>query len=184
MTTAEVGTGIGQLLRQAGALIGGRSPRRATRMEAPDLVLLVPGFLGFSRFGGFYYFAERVVAALRGLLEEALGYPVPVVPCTTLPTGRLVKRQVRLIETLKAFCGERLSGVERIHVVGHSTGGVDAQLLACTRLWLTMATCLVTTTFRMRSSTGSPTAQASSIAVPRLATMSSSNSMGGSARPF
>src|SRR2546426_4185704 len=120
MTTTEEMTGIGQLLRQAEALIGARSPRRATRMEAPDLVLLVPGFLGFSRFGGFYYFAERVVAALRGLLEEALGHPVPVVPCTTLPTDRLAKRQVRLTETLTALCDENLSGVQRIHLVGHS----------------------------------------------------------------
>ena len=51
-------------------------------MQTPDVVVLVPGFLGFTRFGGFYYFADRLLAVLRGLLEEALGYPVPVVPCT------------------------------------------------------------------------------------------------------
>jgi hypothetical protein len=26
-------------------------------MQTPDVVALVPGFLGFTRFGGFYYFA-------------------------------------------------------------------------------------------------------------------------------
>ena len=37
-------------------------------MQTSDVVVLVPGFLGFARFGGFYYFAERVVAVLRGAL--------------------------------------------------------------------------------------------------------------------
>src|SRR6266481_5802996 len=58
-------------------------------MQTPDVVILVPGFLGFARFGGFYYFADRLVAVLRGLLEEPLGYPVPVVPVTTHPTAIL-----------------------------------------------------------------------------------------------
>ena len=49
-----------------------------------DVVLLVPGFLGFSRVGNFYYFAERVLAVIRGSLEARLGYRVPVVPCSTL----------------------------------------------------------------------------------------------------
>jgi pimeloyl-ACP methyl ester carboxylesterase len=101
-------------------------------MQTPDLVVLVPGFLGFDRLGGFYYFADRVIAALRGFLEEPLGYGVPVVPVTTLPTDSLAKRQATLIESLRTLCEKKLSGVERIHLVGHSTGGVDVQLLACT----------------------------------------------------
>src|SRR6266478_4720898 len=62
-------------------------------MQTPDVVVLVPGFLGFARFGGFYYFADRVASVMRGHLEEALGYPVPVVPCTTLPTDSLSQRK-------------------------------------------------------------------------------------------
>jgi len=38
-------------------------------MPTPDVVALVPGFLGFTRFGGFYYFADRLIGVLRGLLE-------------------------------------------------------------------------------------------------------------------
>ena len=109
-------------------------------MQTPDVVVLVPGFLGFTRFGGFYYFADRLLAVLRGLLEEPLGYPVPVVPCTTLPTDSLAKRQDHLVKYLGDLCATSLpgaertiSGVERIHLIGHSTGGVDAQLLACTK---------------------------------------------------
>jgi hypothetical protein len=101
-------------------------------MPTPDVVVLVPGFLGFSRFGGFYYFADRLIAVLRGLLEETLGYAVPVVPVPTLPTDSLHKRQEMLLESVEEF-SRTLSGVVRLHLIGHSTGGVDAQLLACTK---------------------------------------------------
>ncbi len=102
-------------------------------MQTSDVVVLVPGFLGFARFGGFYYFAERVVAVLRGALEERLDRTVQVVPCTTHPTHALANRQRHLLDYLGELCTKTLSGVERIHLVGHSTGGVDAQLLACTK---------------------------------------------------
>jgi len=101
-------------------------------MKTPDVVVLIPGFLGFARFGGFYYFADRLIAVLRGLLEEPLGYAVPMIPVTTFPTDSLRKRQKGLLQELESFC-RGLSGVERLHLIGHSTGGVDAQLLACTR---------------------------------------------------
>src|SRR5690349_4763692 len=97
-----------------------------------DLVVLVPGFLGFTHFGGFYYFADRLGAVLRALLEERLQRPVPVVPVTTLPTNRLRDRQRALLSELEEIV-ETLHGVERFHLIGHSTGGVDAQLLACTK---------------------------------------------------
>ncbi len=97
--------------------------------------MLVPGFLGFSRFGGFYYFADRLVAVLRAILEAQLDRAVAVVPCTVLPTDALAARQQDLVAYLGRLRRERLPDVERLHLVGHSTGGVDAQLLACeTRL--------------------------------------------------
>jgi hypothetical protein len=101
-------------------------------MPTPDVVILAPGFLGFTHLGGFYYFADRLIAVLRGLLEEPLGYPVPVVPVTTLPTDSLGSRQGALLRNLAVISG-KLSGVQRLHLIGHSTGGVDAQLLACTK---------------------------------------------------
>jgi len=100
-------------------------------MLTPDVVVLVPGFLGFARLGGFYTFADRLMAALRGFLEEPLAGAVPVVPCTTLPGEALVRRQRHLLDSLVHLTEEKLRGVERIHLVGHSAGGVDAQLLAC-----------------------------------------------------
>jgi pimeloyl-ACP methyl ester carboxylesterase len=95
-----------------------------------DVVILVPGFLGFSRLGGFYYFAERLITALRGSLEQPEGGALPVVPVTTLPTNSLRDRQQALLAELQALSA-RLGEVRSFHLIGHSTGGVDAQLLAC-----------------------------------------------------
>jgi len=97
-----------------------------------DLVLLLPGFFGFTRISGLYYFAERVAAALRGGLDMCLGQPVPVVPLTTLPAGSLGERQESLLQQLRALI-KRTGKKPRLHLIGHSTGGVDAYLLACER---------------------------------------------------
>lgn len=101
-------------------------------MHYSDIVVLVPGFLGFSRVGGYYYFADRVSAAIRAALESQLGRPVPVIPACTLPTDHLVNRQTSLLDQLTRITS-RIGGVRRIHLVGHSIGGVDAQLLTCDR---------------------------------------------------
>jgi pimeloyl-ACP methyl ester carboxylesterase len=104
-------------------------------MEFDDVVVLVPGFLGFSRAGAYGYFADRVSAVVRGALEGKMkpgGRRCVVVPVCTLPTDRLAARQVMLVSELGALA-ERMGGVKRFHLVGHSAGGVDAQLLACER---------------------------------------------------
>ena len=62
-------------------------------MASNDVVLLVPGFFGFSRFLNFYYFADRVSASLRGALEYGKDAVVPVLRVATSPTGSLAPRQ-------------------------------------------------------------------------------------------
>ncbi len=101
-------------------------------LRAPDVVVLVPGFLAFARFGGFYYFADRVVAALSAIFAERLRRQVPVIPFASLPTSGLRDRQGALRGYLNGLCSgnKKLAGIERVHLIGHSTGGVDAQLLA------------------------------------------------------
>ncbi|MBV9946514.1 MAG: hypothetical protein JOZ69_06680 [Myxococcales bacterium] len=101
-------------------------------MVYEDVVVLVPGFLGFSRIGGFYYFADRVSATLRSSLEARRRRRIPVVPTCALPTDRLAKRQEKLMQAVQNIC-DRIPGVERLHLMGHSAGGVDAQLLTCDR---------------------------------------------------
>lgn len=97
---------------------------------AGQVVVLVPGFLGFARIGALNYFADRVLSALRGALETLLGQAVPVVGVETDPVGSLASRQASLLRELAALEG-RMGAPVRFHLVGHSTGGVDAELLTC-----------------------------------------------------
>jgi pimeloyl-ACP methyl ester carboxylesterase len=100
----------------------------------PPAVALVPGFFGFDHHGELTYFADRFIAGLRCVLE-AQGLPgVPVLSVSTLGTGSLRKRQADLLRELRALetpgpSGPRLGGPRAWHLVGHSTGGVDAALL-------------------------------------------------------
>ena len=105
--------------------------------NVPDVVFLIPGFLGFERFEDFSYFADRVSAGLRAALSERFERVVPVVPLPIPPTGSLKARQQALAATLVARTRalEDMYGcrISRIHLLGHSTGGVDAQLLTLER---------------------------------------------------
>ncbi|TNE45486.1 MAG: hypothetical protein EP343_26590 [Deltaproteobacteria bacterium] len=97
-------------------------------LQAKEIVVLVPGFMGFDKIGDFSYFSSRFVSGLSGAMMALRGSFVPVIPLTTLPTHSLADRQdklFRLMQTVYAL----YPNVESIHVVGHSTGGVDGQLL-------------------------------------------------------
>lgn len=98
-----------------------------------NVVFLVPGFLGFERFEDYAYFGDRVSTALRAILSERLGERVHVIPVPVPPTDSLQRRQLALAKTVtmraKALAGDDCV----IHLVGHSTGGVDAQLLTMNR---------------------------------------------------
>lgn len=103
-----------------------------TRVQgAEHAVFLLPGLLGFENFSTFRYFGERVVAAIRSSLEQRWGQPVPVIPVPVPPTATLRQRQAKLVKTL----ADRLHSLEHgqrplsVHLVGHSTGGLDANLL-------------------------------------------------------
>jgi pimeloyl-ACP methyl ester carboxylesterase len=109
--------------------------RAAYGGEAEHAVFLVPGLLGFENFSSFRYFGDRVVAALRSGLEARLGSRVPVVALPIAPTASLAERQRHLVRSL----ADRLHRLEhgkkalKVHLVGHSTGGVDANLLTHAR---------------------------------------------------
>jgi len=109
--------------------------RAAYGGEAEHAVFLVPGLLGFENFSSFRYFGDRVVAALRSGLEARLGSRVPVVALPIPPTASIAERQRHLVRSL----ADRLHRLEhghkalKVHLVGHSTGGVDANLLTHAR---------------------------------------------------
>lgn len=86
-------------------------------------VFLVPGFLGFTELGGLSYF--RGVAPVLERQFRERGATVEVHQLSTLPTASIRHRAgrvlARMIETTSTCDGV-------IHLVGHSTGGLDARL--------------------------------------------------------
>jgi hypothetical protein len=90
-------------------------------------IALVPGFLGFDHLGSTSYFADRFTAGLSGVLAGLGRGGIPIFPLHTLPIGNLAARQTALALQLDALDASRDTDW---HLVGHSTGGLDAALLA------------------------------------------------------
>ena len=86
-------------------------------------MLLVPGFFGFGKFGDLSYFSG-VREAIEASFAE-LGLAVTVTEVPTLPMASIRWRAARVLETLAAVAK---SGDGPIHLIGHSTGGLDARL--------------------------------------------------------
>jgi pimeloyl-ACP methyl ester carboxylesterase len=100
----------------------------------PPAIALVPGFFGFDHRGENTYFADRFIAGLRCVLEAHGATGIPVLSVSTLAIGSLQRRQADLLAELAALeqptaKAPRLGGPRTWHLVGHSTGGVDAALL-------------------------------------------------------
>ncbi len=78
---------------------------------------------GFGRLGSYNYFAhvERELCARFA----AAGHPLTVHVIEDLPTASIRRRATRLAEVVT-----RTSHDGRIHLLGHSTGGLDARLVA------------------------------------------------------
>jgi hypothetical protein len=91
---------------------------------APQHLVLVPGFFGFDLLGRFSYFShvERGLAA-RMQARRGAGRIVTV---KQHPTASLVRRAARLLETIDALLTEEDG---EVHLIGHSTGGLDARLV-------------------------------------------------------
>jgi len=94
-------------------------------MATTQFIFLVPGFFGFAKLGDFAYFGH-----VQDLLEKRLraaGVTPHVEPVRTHPTASIRTRARLLLDAIAETAG---SSDEPIHLVGHSTGGVDARLLA------------------------------------------------------
>jgi len=101
-----------------------------TNTGATDVVVLIPGFLGFDKLGKHSYFAETVGDAISKALVKG-GRPlssIAVETVSTSPADSLAARQGELLDALREIVNERGASV-RLHLVGHSTGGLDAELL-------------------------------------------------------
>lgn len=86
-------------------------------------VLLVPGFFGFGSLGELLYF-EGIKAVLERSFAQA-GIDVQVTEVETLPTSSIRVRAARVQEALARLAAESDGP---IHIIGHSTGGLDARL--------------------------------------------------------
>lgn len=87
-------------------------------------VYLVPGFFGFANLGQIAYFGH--VRRLLATSLPELGARAEIHVVRTHPTASLPQRAARLAETIT----ETAQGSGPIHVIGHSSGGLDARLLA------------------------------------------------------
>lgn len=86
-------------------------------------VYLVPGMFGFGRLAGYDYF-EHVERALGRRYGDA-GVPLHMEVVAAPPTASITVRANVLARAIAATAGEH----GPIHILGHSTGGLDARLL-------------------------------------------------------
>lgn len=93
-------------------------------------IVFVPGLFGFARLAGYEYFEhlEREFAAQSGPGTRCAFVAVP-----SPPTASIVTRARVLAETVAKACGHDEAP---IHIVAHSTGGLDARLLLSPSLTL------------------------------------------------
>jgi hypothetical protein len=91
-------------------------------MPATHHVFLIPGFFGFVNFGRLVYFTH-----VREFLEDALsreGLPVEIHRVRVKPTSSLRVRAAELLAVLR----DTAPADAPLHLIGHSTGGLDARL--------------------------------------------------------
>jgi triacylglycerol lipase len=86
-------------------------------------VFLVPGFFGFTNLGAFEYWGH-----VRAFLVDEFarrGLAVEVTAVGSHPTSSLLARAERLARTIR----NTAPADAPIHLIGHSSGGLDARLL-------------------------------------------------------
>jgi len=87
-------------------------------------VYFSPGMFGFGKLGSYTYFAhvERELTARFAAAGQELCAHV----IEDLPTASIRRRSTRLAEVIQRTA----TGADPIHLLGHSTGGLDARLVA------------------------------------------------------
>ena len=87
-------------------------------------IVLIPGMFGFSRLAGYDYFVH-ITKALGDRMRTA-GEPCELLVVSAPPTGSIRRRAQVVIDTIEEHCAKAEGP---IHLIGHSTGGLDARLL-------------------------------------------------------
>jgi triacylglycerol lipase len=94
------------------------------QMSTRHHVYMSPGMFGFGRLGSYNYFAH--VERELGTRFAAAGHELVAHVIEDLPTASIRRRATRLAETIAHTAGD--GGA--IHLLGHSTGGIDARIVA------------------------------------------------------
>jgi triacylglycerol lipase len=102
---------------------------------------------GFARLASYDYFGH-VDRALRARFRQA-GHSLETHVSDALPTESVRRRSARLAELVARTSGAK----EPIHLVGHSTGGLDARLVASPNVRLPVAEDALAWLPRLRSVT-------------------------------
>ncbi|HSI06845.1 MAG TPA: hypothetical protein VLC93_20310 [Myxococcota bacterium] len=87
-------------------------------------VYFSPGMFGFTRLGSYDYFSH-VERALEARFRK-LGHSIEIRVSDVLPTASVRRRAARLAQLV----AQTATGEGPIHLLGHSTGGLDARLVA------------------------------------------------------
>lgn len=109
---------------------------------------LAPGMFGFGKLASYDYFAH-VERALVARFEAAGEQVVPHV-VDVAPTASIRRRAARLAELVARTAGD---GDGPVHLLGHSTGGLDARLVASPSARLPIETGVLGWLPRLRSVT-------------------------------
>ena len=87
-------------------------------------MFLVPGFFGFANLGELRYFAHVREYLLSAFARRGLGVHIDV--AATRPTASLPNRAERVLATMAQTLQDDDGPV---HLIGHSSGGLDVRLL-------------------------------------------------------
>lgn len=100
-----------------------RDVASSRRVPAPHHIFLIPGFFGFDNLGDLAYFAHVTEALSLSLARAGAQARLHVV--RTLPTASLRQRTALLVAEMQQHAG---ADDGPLHLVGHSSGGLDARL--------------------------------------------------------
>ena len=93
-------------------------------MTTTQYVFLVPGFFGFVNLGDLLYFAH--VQDCLGFQLKARGIDAEIHAVDTHPTASLITRTTLLADSIESISKDG----HPVHLIGHSSGGLDIRLLA------------------------------------------------------
>ena len=108
-------------------------------------VYLIPGFFGFANLGDLQYFAH--VCQVLAAAVEARGWRAALHIVPSRPTASLRWRAARLAEAITETAGPD----DPVHLIGHSSGGLDARLLLAPGVELPTSVDVLAAARRVRS---------------------------------